>query len=198
MKKIAISTAAVAMLAVALVLTPRMANASTAKDTYKKMCAVLASAVKDGELSLNISSDSKGTISVSGTLDGNPLPADFPLDITSSVNGNIIDVFVTANLSPENYSKIEYGKDKNTLELTPKNDPKSKTEIVLDPKSMKPKSWVRQWQESNGQWHEIAKGNSSPKWSTTAAGAKSDSTINVHVKMNVGGTATITASGNGH
>ena len=164
------------------------------------MRAALAKAMNDGELTLNISSDNKGTITVEGTLDGAPLPKDFPLLVHSTIDGNVIDVEVTADLAPTNYSKIAYGKDHNTLELTPKANSKQKTEVVLDPKSMKPTSWKSQtwsWVQGNEwNWKTDSEAKYQPK-PTPAPSAKDDTTIHVHIKMLVGGNASISAKNGG-
>jgi len=196
MKKILISSTAVtAMLAAAIIMTPRAASASTPTETFNKMRAALAMAMQNGELTLYISSDNKGTITVEGTLDGAPLPKNFPLLVHSTIDGNIIDVEVTADLAPANYSKIAYGKDHNTLELVPKAHPKTKTEIVLDPKSLKPKTWTT-LQANDGLWEMVSKSEYEPKPSVKPA-PKADTTIHAHVKMYVGGNASISAKNGG-
>lgn len=195
MKKILISSTAVALIAAAVLMAPRTADASsTPVETFNKMRAALAAAARSGELTLNLSSDNKGTITVTGTLDGAPLPKDFPLFVKSTVDGNVVDCEVTADLAPENYSKIQFGKDHNTLELISKKNPKSKTEIVLDPKSLKPKKWTTLATKDDGLWEMVSTSDYKPK-PAPAPAAKADTTIHVHVKMYVGQDASVKVGG---
>lgn len=196
MKKILISSTAVtALIAATVLMAPQVAGASsTPVETFNKMRAALAAAARSGELTLNLSSDNKGTITVTGTLDGAPLPKDFPLFVKSTVDGDVVDCEVTADLAPENYMKIQFGKDHNTLELISKANPKSKTEIVLDPKSLKPKRWTTLATKDDGLWEMVSSSEYKPK-PAAAPGAKADTTIHVHVKMYVGQDASVKVGG---
>jgi hypothetical protein len=148
MKKILISSTAVtALLAAVLVLTPSNANASTPVEKFNKMRAAITKAMKNGELVLDVTADAEGKVTVVGTLDGAPLPQDFPLYVGVTRDGNMLDVDVTSDIDSGNYSAIRFGKNQNTLVLVPKNNPKALTEIVLDPKSNRPTSWKATKQE---------------------------------------------------
>jgi hypothetical protein len=194
MKKILISsTAATALLAAFLVMAPRSANASTPLEKFNSMRAALAGAVKNGELTLNVTTDGKGVVTVTGTLDGAPLPAGFPLQVESTIDGKVVDVEVTADLSPENYSTIKYGKNENTLVLVPKANPKTKSEIVLDPKSMRPKTWTT-LSAKDGLWEEVSKSEFHPKASAKPM-PKSPTAIHAHIKMYISSDASIIVQG---
>jgi hypothetical protein len=195
MKKILISSTAVtAFVAMALLLTPRTANASTPAEKLNSMRAALARAAQSGELTLNLSSDNKGAVTVTGTLDGAPLPPDFPLHVDVTRTANYIDAHVTADLSPEDYKVLQFGRDENTLVMVPKASPSKKIEVGLDPKSMKPNSWTT-WENLGGTtWKETSATKYKPK---PAAKPKDgdDTKIDVKVRMYIGGTASISASG---
>ena len=142
MKKILISSTAItAVIATGLILAPGLAHASSPISTFNQMRSALAAASKTGEMSFTASVSNKGAVTVTGTLDGQPLPPDLPLNVAVARTPNSYDIKVTADLSPGNYSSIAYGKDHLTLELTPKNENNHRYEIALDPKSMKPVSW---------------------------------------------------------
>jgi hypothetical protein len=193
MKKILISSTAVtALVAGALLLAPRTASASTPVETLKSMRAALAQAVEDGELTLNLNSDAEGAVTVSGTLNGAPLPDDFPLVFHTTREGDILDITVTADFTPSDYKSIAYGKDNNTLEIVPKASPNKRFEIGLDPKSRQPKSWTTWTNQGGSTWKETSRTSfktSDHRYHVV----RDDTTINVRVKMHVGQTATITA-----
>ena len=193
MKRILISTtAATALIASFLVLTPRAANASTPVEKFKKMRAALAKAMQSGELKIDLTASKDGVVEVTCTLEGKPLPKDFPLYVETSREGNVMTVDVTADLNPENYSTIRYGKTQDTLELVPKADPNSKSEVVIDRKTMKPTSW-RTMVSKDGLWGPASAADLAKARSMKSA--KSDSTIHAKVKMMMGQDASIRVSG---
>lgn len=191
MKKIVLtSTLATALVASALFLTPRNATASTPEEIFKSMRAALAKAARNGELSFNITANKEGNVTVSGTLDGRPLPPDFPLNVDISRDGDTFDVTVTVDFSPENYRQIKFGKNTSTIIFAPKKEPNEKYQVELDPKSKLPKAWTT-WAYENGQW-TTSRFNFNPK--PTAPPTKDDDTvIKARVKIQLGGTATITS-----
>lgn len=195
MKKILISSTAItAFVAAALLLTPRTASASTPAEKLNSMRAALARAAQSGELTLNLSSNNKGVVTVTGTLDGAPLPPDFPLHVDVTRTANYIDARVTADFSPEDYKVLQFGRDQNTLVMVPKASPGKKIEIGLDPKSMKPNSWIT-WENIGGStWKETSATKYKPKPATKPKDGD-DTKIDVKVRMYIGGTASISASG---
>lgn len=194
MKKILISSAAVtALVAGALLLAPRAANASTPVETLKSMRAALAQAANDGQLTLNLTSDADGNVTVSGMLNGAPLPKDFPLVFHTTREGDILDITVTADFAPADYKSITYGKDTNTLEIVPKASPNKRFEIELDPKSKQPTSWSTYTNQGGTNWKQTYQSDLKPA-TTTGRIVRDDTTINVRVKMHVGQTATVTAT----
>jgi hypothetical protein len=195
MKKILISsTVATALLAAALIMTPRSASANNPVEKFNKMRAAVTKAMKNGELELNVSSDKAGVVLVVGTLDGAPLPAGFPMKVDTSRDGNVLDIDVTIDLDPNNYSAIRYGKNENTLVLVPKGDSKRKSELVLDPKTMKPKSWTTA--KSDGLLDKVV-GDPPPVDPEVEQNLprKIDSRIHARIKMYVGGNAQIKVNG---
>jgi hypothetical protein len=191
MKKILISsTAATALVAAFLVMAPRSASASTPLEKFNKMRAAIGMAMENGDLTLEVTSDARGVVTVTGVLDGAPLPADFPVLTTVKRDGDFLDVKVHIDLSPDNYSTIRYGRDQNTLIMVPKANPQAKTVVGLDPKSMKPESWTTLLHESGNSWKEISRAAFKP---TTSAKPTSGTpfAMNAEIIMRVGSNASI-------
>ena len=196
MKRILVSSTAVTALVAAIVLfAPRTASASTPKETFNKMRAALVKAVKNGELVLDVNADGDGQVTVTGTLDGAPLPKDFPLYVDSRRDGKVIDVEITADFDPANYSVIRYGKDHHTLVLVPKANPNSTSEVILDPTSMKPQTWT-----TTVKLIPLMSKISDPSALATPGPSerlpmKKESTIHAHIKMYANSNAQVRVSG---
>jgi len=196
MKRIAISTTAVTALVLATALfVPRSANASTPVESLKKLRSALATAMHDGELTLNATADKNGSVTISGTLDGNPLPDDFPMTVHVTHEGNVSDIHVTVDLSPDQFKSIEYGADKQTLLLTPKNKSGVKYSVGLDKTSSAMKSWTTLVADK-GAWATKSKRVYQPK-ATSAPKADSDVVADVHIKIMDGQDGTIRVSKGG-
>ncbi len=170
MKKILYSSTAVAAVALAMVLAPEFAKGSTPLGTFNGMRSALAAAAQSGELSLTASVQAGGSVTVSGTLDGQPLPSDIPLHVKVNTQGGSYDIDVTADLSASNYASIKFGKNKNTLELVPKDKPDRRIEVELDPKTLKPTTWTaldykdRAWKTASlCTYHPKATGKPAPQ-----------------------------------
>jgi hypothetical protein len=185
MKRILISSTLVtAAFALALIVLPTRANASsTPLRTFKAMRSALAAAVRSGELQLTASVSQGGVVDVSGLLDGKPLPPDVTLNVDTKRDGDTYYITVTADLSDANYSSISFGKDRSTLELVPKKAPNSRIEVALDPKTSKPKSWTAMKRE-NGAWKAGSHCEYNPK--PGKAASPDDSTpIVAHITMRI-------------
>ena len=80
MKKLAISSTTLAALAACTMLIfPRAASASTPAELFKKMRSSIARAAKNGEIKLTVVADMAGSLTVTGGMDGSPLPSSFPI-----------------------------------------------------------------------------------------------------------------------
>jgi putative zinc finger protein len=200
MKKLLISTSAITAIAAGtLLLVPVLATASTPAATFKAMRAALAGAAHSGELTLSALVTNDGQVTAYGLLDGQPLPAEVPLQVDVKHSGNEYDITITADLSPANYSSIKFGKDQSTLELTPKNAPGHRVEIALDPTTDKPKSWTTFEQfpysvpldpsartpSPSGAWKQMSHIEYAPK-ATGKPAAESSNKITAHITMIVG------------
>lgn len=182
MKRIMISTTAVTVCAAAaLVVLPRTADATTPAATLKAMRAALAGAVQTGELTLSASVSAEGKVTVSGTLDGQPLPPDVPLHVEVQHTGKLYDIKITAEFAPENYSTVRFGKDHSTLELIPKGTPDHKFEVALDPKTQKPKSWTC-FDRVGGAWKAVGHYSYQPK-AADKSSVDDSKPIMAHVKI---------------
>jgi len=196
MKKILISSSALtAAIIGAVLLAPGTAQATTPLNAFKAMRSALAGAVRSGELRLTGSVTGNGTVTVSGTLDGQPLPPDIPLLVNVDRHENVYDITITANLAPSNYSSIKYGKDPSTLELVPKDSPNKRIEVGLDPVTSKPKSWSS-FSKVEGLWKPTGHYDFKPK---ATGKPKVDDTdiITAHMKMTIAsGPAAMSVKGN--
>ncbi|MEQ1823436.1 MAG: zf-HC2 domain-containing protein, partial [Fimbriimonadaceae bacterium] len=141
MKKLALSTSTLAVLAVgAFVLFPRTAAATTPLESFKKMRSAFTAAAKRGELKITTTANTDGTIDTKATLDGKELPG-FPINVESTREGDNFKVHITADLEPEHYKVIRFGKAANTLELVRKETENKIYQIKLDPKTQAPVKW---------------------------------------------------------
>ncbi len=197
MKRILISsTALTAIVAAALVLTPGSANASTPAGALKLMRSALAAAARSGELTFSASIDGNGAVTVTGTLDGQPLPKDVPLNVSVVHSADSYEITTTADLSPAGFSSIRFGKDHSTLELVPKKAKDHRIEIGLDPSCMKPVSWTS-YTKSNGEWKADAHFDYKPKETgKPAADAPDVVTAHMTIKMSPGQSGSISIQKN--
>lgn len=193
MKKIALSSTTLIAIAVgATLLVPRYANAASPLETFRKMRTAFAKAANRGELTIDIDSKTDGSVNVSGTVNGSPIPAGFPLRTEVSRDGDNLRVRVSIEIEPANFSSIGFGKDQSTLVLVPKGDPKQRIVIGLDGKTYLPKTWSA-LELSNKEWKSV----SHPEFRGTSVGNAlkgSAKLIDATVMMKVGTKALVTAT----
>jgi len=195
MRKLLISSTAVTTLVVGTLLLVHLnATASTPLETFNSMRAAIAKAAHGGELTLSVTSTTGGTVTVSGKLDGEDLPPDFPIQTAVSRDGDTLDIHITLDMAPQNYSSIKFGKNQNTLELVPKAKPGEKILIGLDPTSMKPNSWTSMERRGTA-WGIKERHAYTPKADSKPA-KNAEMAVNARVLMHLGQSATVTVSGN--
>jgi hypothetical protein len=204
MKRILISSTTLATIAVGalLIMAPR-AQATGPLESFNMMRAGLVKAAKSGELSLTVLGKEDGSVEVTGTLDGQPLPPGFPIKTTATRDGNTMDIRIRVDLSPADYASLKYAPEEtlfeavpshnSTLELIPKSNPKEKILIGLDPTSKMLVSWTALERKGN-DWKVKSTHQYKPKASTPPA--KGDQTVlDARVRVYIGQTATVIVSG---
>ena len=202
MKKILLSSTAVAAALIAgIVLVPSLAQGATPREKFVMMRSALAQAASDGEITISATADKSGLASFSVLLDGNPLPPDVPVNITSKEEANVIDYTITIDLSGNNFSSMQFGKDQNTLNLVPKGKPGLVDVVHLDPKTGKPLNWSTcAVKEGALQPLSTTSYKSTSNVSTAAKTTSQPSDIiTLHMKVSKGsGNTTVTVKNNGN
>lgn len=149
MKRLTISTTALAVLIAGAMILPNKAAASSPMKMFKDMRSAFAQAANRGELSVTVRAKANGVVDVLGTLNGIPLPPSFPLKAVSKQDDDIVTVVVTVDFDPAHYSSIRRGKTPNSLQMVYKGKPNSAILVELDPKTQLPTSWTTEeiWAE---------------------------------------------------
>ncbi len=193
MRKFAAVSAAAAIIAVSFFgLAPQIAQASTAKETLSEMNLALAKASARGEIALNVESTTEGTVTVSGTMDGRPLPTTFPVETKVTRDGSdSVLIEITINFEVAVYESVSFGKDKNTLELVPNGALDKKLIVSLDPKTRLPLA-VSSRVKTGSVWKETSRNVFKPRLSQAAAAAVAPTVAKAAIKMNLGQKAVVT------
>lgn len=207
MKKILVSSTVLGALVVgALFMAPRHASAETPLETFNAMRAGIFQAAMSGELSFKVTASEAGDVNVEGTLDGQPLPADFPLHVDVTREGKILDVTLSMDLSPKSFSSMKYveksdeelfeavpdGHSPIGLEVTPKGDAAHKFVLTVDPLSKRLTKWTtlekvgNDWKAGKSYNYTVKDKSVAPKAPQTSMRAK--------IRMYVGSTATVTVT----
>lgn len=207
MTKFAVVSAAAAILAVSFIgLAPQIAQANTAKKALTEMNLALAQAASRGEITLNVTSTKEGQVTVTGSMDGKPLPTTFPVDVKVTREGvEAVTVEVSINFEIALYESVSFGKDKNTLEVIPKGAKDKRFLVSLDPKTRLPLSVSsserkgKVWKEtSRSTYRTVKEANYKPinegsyKPIADAKASPAATKAKAVIKMNLGQTATVT------
>ena len=202
MKKILLSSTALAVVLITgVILAPSLAQGSTPHEKFVKMRSALAQAAFTGEIQVSVTADKGGLASFSVLLDGNPLPPDVPIRTTSKEDGNVVDYTITIDLSGNNFSSMQFGKDQNTLNLIPKGKPGVVDVVHLDPKSAKPLDWST-FELKQGTLQPITstsyKSTSNEAEASKPAGKSSD-VITLHIRVSkASGSSSVIVKKNGN
>lgn len=142
MKRLTISTTALAVLLSGAMILPNKAAASSPPKMFKDMRTAFSRAANNGLLAVTVRAKENGVVDVTGTLNGVPLPPSFPLKAVSKQDDDIVTVEVTVDFDPAHYSSIRHGKTPNSLQMVYKGRPNSTINVELDPKTQLPTSWT--------------------------------------------------------
>lgn len=189
MKKVLISTTAIAALAAGVIVAlPKTAAASTPLTKFKDLRTALCKAANRGEIKVEVRVGQNGVAECSGTINGKKLPIEFPLKSTTKVVDGIADVLVTVDFDPSNYQSIDFGKNEDTLKLVYRELPNSVLVVQLDPKSNLPTAW------SSEELWEIASPITPTSKSSTPSKHDLNSIMQARIRVRVGQSATVTVS----
>jgi hypothetical protein len=155
MRKTLVSGTAVAVLfAVAFALLPRGAQGATARETFRQMKAAIVASKQAMEVQVAVTMTEDNNVHAQVSAPGGA----GPLDVGVAVQREGQTLHVTAHVSfdESNFSKIAFGKTKNTLVLTPKKQADRKYEVVLDGKSKLPLTWT-EFVKDGKTWKETCR-----------------------------------------
>ncbi len=185
MKKLALSSTLAIVAITALMLAPRSASAHTAVESFKKVRAAMTTAAAKGEITVKATADMKGTVTTEVARDGVILTG-FPIDVKVDRKGDVLDVEVALDLNESSFQVIRYGKDRNTLELIRKEEPEKLIKVQLDPKTSSPTKWSEEPIRVQGFPITIDENGNVKRTRTSTP------SMTVHIRMNLGQTATAT------
>jgi hypothetical protein len=155
MKRLLVSGAAVAALCVvAFGLYPTGAKAATARDTFRQMKAAMATAKKDRVVTVEAVAMADGQVQLTVTEDGKPIETNANVDVKTERKGNEVVLTLSMSFEELDYSKIDFGKNRDTLVLYPKKQAKEKVEVSLDHKSKRPLGWTT-FAKNDKSWKKV-------------------------------------------
>lgn len=198
MKRLTISTTALAVLLAGAMILPNKAAASSPLKVFKAMRSAFSRAANQGLLAVTVRAKANGDVDVSGTLNGVTLPPSFPLKAVSKQDDDIVTVEVTVDFDPAHYSSIRHGKTPNSLQMVYKGKPNSTINVELDPKTQLPSSWTTEelFEEvvptaSDEIFGEVVRTTASEPSTTPAPSKANGSRMWARIRLRIGQEATV-------
>lgn len=195
MRKLAAVTTAAAALAICFfALAPKPAQANSPKETLAKMNTALALAALRGEIVLNVATTKEGEVTVTGSMDGAPLPTTFPVNVKVDREDEAATITIKVNFREPLFESVAYGKEKNTLEVVPKGSTNRKYLVGLDPKTHLPLN-VANLQMVNGKWKETSHSSFKTREPSGGSPAQGHHEVRATVKLILGQKAIVRITG---
>lgn len=166
MKKVLVSASAVTSLVLATsLLIPSAARASSPLETFKSIRMNLMRRAASGALKFVVTASNEGTVEAKGSLDGQPLPAEFPVDVHVQRNSDdTLQVGLEIDFPAEGFASFKQATDekdllfkdgsnvlKNTIVVAPKGNPNVKYLLTSDPTTHSLTKWTTLARQ-DGKW----------------------------------------------
>jgi len=155
MRKMLVSGTALAVLfAVVFAILPGGARAATARETFRQMKAAMKASKQTMEIQVQVTMTPQNQVQAQVTTPSGNQVGPLQVQVGVQRDNQVIHATATVSFDESDFSKIAFGKNKNTLVLTPKKQAGHKYEVLLDRKSKLPLTWTDFAKTANA-WKQV-------------------------------------------